>query len=270
METGHPRCVQNFLGFSEWLVNSYCFWVSCQFPWLSLGYSHPPLWSGRWCLDEKLSCGLNHANHFGKVNARLINPSWVIPRIATQKWYIICCCGNLCDFYVSINRPGVKPNPGFTLSTVFYSKKKYIYIRYLAWATFSHETTRNSPGPLAVGPFCSAFSCFFTKLRTSRRMRSPPTSWWRKLKPPSERSWWLAGCWWVWNLPRPRRRKTPQRLGWCVCSGGPLAGMIKQIMLGAARPHVHPYMGWFPSLNRQLNGLLFLCLYIHNTLYIYL
>ena len=35
------------------------------------------------------------------------------------------------------------------------------------------------------------------------------------------------------------------------------------------RPHVHPYMGWFPSLNRQLNGLLFLCLYIHNTLYIY-
>jgi hypothetical protein len=74
----------------------------------------------------------------------------------------------------------------------------------------------------------------------------------------------------VWNLPRPRRRKTPQRLGWCVCSGGPLAGMIKQIMLGAARPHVHPYMGWFPSLNRQLNGLLFLCLYIHNTLYIYL
>ena len=40
----------------------------------------------------------------------------------------------------------MKPNPGFTLSTIFYSKNNiYIYI--------SHETTRNSPGPLAVGPF---------------------------------------------------------------------------------------------------------------------
>ena len=174
METGHPRCVQNFLGFSEWLVNSYCFWVSCQFPWLSLGYSHPPLWSGRWCLDEKLSCGLNHANHFGKVNARLINPSWVIPRIATQKWYIICCCGNLCDFYVSINRPGVKPNPGFTLSTVFYSIKKIYIYKILGMGNFQPWNHQEFARPLGGRTFLFSFFMLFHKAQDFQKNEITP------------------------------------------------------------------------------------------------
>ena len=66
----------------------------------------------------------------------------------------------------------MKPNPGFTLSTVFYSK--YIYIRYLAWATFSHETTRNSPGPLAVIPFFSAQKKLFHKAQDFQKNEITP------------------------------------------------------------------------------------------------